>query len=153
LTNEHIRNGDEIKLKEGNIISENSKIKDMLDNAKTIAVLGLSPKPGRDSNMVARYLQKRGYKIIPVRPGQKEILGEKVCESLDEIDAFVDIVDVFINPAKLMPHVEKTIRLKPKVFWMQLTVENEKAAEILTKAGIDVVMNRCIMIDHEDLCK
>jgi len=139
-------------LKEANIISESSKIKDILDSAKTIAVLGLSPKPERDSNMVARYLQKQGYKIIPVRPGQKEILGEKVYESLDEIDVPVDIVDVFINSAKLMPHVEKTIRLKPKVFWMQLTVENEKAAEFLTKAGIDVVMNRCIKIEHENFC-
>ncbi len=139
-------------MKEANIISESSKIKDILDSAKTIAVLGLSPKPERDSNMVARYLQKQGYKIIPVRPGQKEILGEKVYESLDEIDVPVDIVDVFINSAKLMPHVEKTIRLKPKVFWMQLTVENEKAAEFLTKAGIDVVMNRCIKIEHENFC-
>ena len=139
-------------MNEANIISENSKIKDMLDSAKTIAVLGLSPKPERDSNMVARYLQKQGYKIIPVRPGQKEILGEKVYKSLDEIDVPVDIVDVFINSAKLMPHVEKTIKLKPKVFWMQLTVENEKAAKLLTKAGIDVVMNRCTMIDHEDFC-
>ena len=140
-------------MNEANIISENSKIKDMLDSAKTIAVLGLSPKPERDSNMVARYLQKQGYKIIPVRPGQKEILGEKVYKSLDEIDIPVDIVDVFINSAKLMPHVEKTIKLKPKVLWMQLTVENEKAAKLLTKAGIDVVMNRCIMIDHEDFCE
>ena len=139
-------------MKEGNIISEKSKIKDILDNAKTIAVLGLSPKPERDSNMVARYLQKQGYRIIPVRPGQKEILGEKVYESLDEIDVPVDIVDVFINSARLMPHVEKTIKLRPKVFWMQLTVENEKVAEILTGAGIDVIMNRCIMIDHEDFC-
>ncbi len=140
-------------MKTGRIITEDEDIREMLKNSKTTAVLGLSPKPERDSNKVARYMKNAGYKIIPVRPGQKEILGEKAYASLDDVDQPVDIVDVFRSSDAVMGHVEETIRLKPKVFWMQLGVENREAAELLTKAGIDVVMNRCIKIDHARLCK
>lgn len=140
-------------MKSGQIITEDGKIRDILENAKTIAILGLSPKPERDSNMVARYLKDQGYKIIPVRPAQDEILGEKACASLDDIKESVDIVDVFRNPAQIMPHAHEALRIKPKVFWMQLNIENQEAAELLTAAGIDVVMDRCIKVDHGRLCK
>ncbi len=140
-------------MKSGQIITEDGKIRDILENAKTIAILGLSPKPERDSNMVARYLKDQGYTIIPVRPAQDEILGEKAYASLDDIKEPVDIVDVFRNPAQIMPHAYEAIRLKPKVFWMQLNIENQEAAELLTAAGIDVVMDRCIKVDHGRLCK
>ena len=140
-------------MKSGQIITEDGKIKDILENANTIAILGLSPKPERDSNMVARYLKDHGYKIIPVRPAQDEILGEKAYASLDDIKEPVDIVDVFRNPAQIMPHAHEAIRIKPKVFWMQLNIENQEAAELLTAAGIDVVMDRCIKVDHGRLCK
>jgi predicted CoA-binding protein len=140
-------------MKSGQIITEDGKIKDILKTANTIAILGLSPKPERDSNMVARYLKNQGYTIIPVRPAQDEILGEKAYASLDDIKEPVDIVDVFRNPAQIMPHVHEAIRLKPKVFWMQLNIENHEAAELLTAAGIDVVMDRCIKVDHGRLCK
>ncbi len=140
-------------MKSGQIITEDSKIRDILANANTIAILGLSPKPERDSNMVARYLKDQGYTIIPVRPAQDEILGEKAYASLDDIKEPVDIVDVFRNPAQIVPHAHEAIRLKPKVFWMQLNIENHEAAELLTAAGIDVVMDRCIKVDHGRLCK
>jgi hypothetical protein len=140
-------------MKSGQIITEDGKIRDILANANTIAILGLSPKPERDSNMVARYLKDQGYTIIPVRPAQDEILGEKAYASLDDIKEPVDIVDVFRNPAQIMPHAHEAIRLKPKVFWMQLNIENHEAAELLTAAGIDVVMDRCIKVDHGRLCK
>ncbi len=140
-------------MKSGQIITEDSKIKDILANANTIAILGLSPKPERDSNMVARYLKDQGYTIIPVRPAQDEILGEKAYASLDDIKEPVDIVDVFRNPAQIVPHAHEAIRLKPKVFWMQQNIENHEAAELLTAAGIDVVMDRCIKVDHGRLCK
>ncbi len=140
-------------MKSGQIITEDGKIRDILENAKTIAILGLSPKPERDSNMVARYHKDQGYKIIPVRPAQDEILGEKAYASLDDIKEPVDIVDVFRNPAQIMPHAHEAIRIKPKVFWMQLNIENQEAAELLTAAGIDVVMDRCIKVDHGRLCK
>ena len=139
-------------MKTGRIITEDDKIRDILKNAKTIAILGLSPKPERDSNRVAGYLKDHGYRIIPVRPAQKQILGEKAYRSLDDIKEPVDIVDVFRNPAQIIPHAHEAIRLKPKVFWMQLNIENREAADLLTAAGIDVVMDRCIKVDHERLC-
>ena len=140
-------------MRSGKIINEDSDIKDMLENAKTIAILGLSPKPERDSNRVARYLKDHGYKIIPVRPGQEEILGQSAFATLDDIKENVDIVDVFRNPEQILPHAREAIRMQPKVFWMQLGIENQKAASLLVKAGIDVVMNKCIKIEHDRLCK
>jgi hypothetical protein len=135
----------------GEIITDDNKIKQLLEKTKTIAILGLSPKPERDSNRVAIYLKAQGYRIIPVRPGQNEILGEKAYASLDDIEDPVDIVDVFRNPDQLMAHAHEAIRLKPKVFWMQLDIENEEAASLLTAAGIDVIQNRCMKMEHERL--
>lgn len=140
-------------MKTGRIITEDSEIKRILENAKTIAVVGLSPKPERDSNMVANYLKNQGYRIIPVRPGQKEILGEKAHTTLDDIRENVDIVDVFRNSAQIVPHALEAVRLSPKVFWMQLNIENPEAAALLTEAGVDVVMNKCIKIEHDKLCE
>ena len=137
----------------GEIITEDTKIRNILENSRTIAILGLSPKPERDSNMVGKYLKNNGYQIIPVRPGQKEILGEKAYASIDDVKTPVDILDVFRNPAQIMPHAHEALRLKPKVFWMQLNIENEEAAKFLASAGIDVVMNRCIKIEHDRLRK
>lgn len=140
-------------MKPGKILTEDSDIKDILENAKTIAILGLSPKPERDSNRVARYLKDHGYSIIPVRPGQQEILGQSVYATLDDIKENVDIVDVFRNSEQILPHANEAIRMQPKVFWMQLGIENHEAATLLVKAGIDVVMNKCIKIEHDRLCK
>jgi predicted CoA-binding protein len=140
-------------LKPGKLIAEDSDIKDILENAKTIAILGLSPKPERESNKVARYLKDNGYSIIPVRPGQQEILGQSAYATLGEIKEDVDIVDVFRNPEQILPHAHEAIQMQPKVFWMQLGIENQEAASLLIKAGIDVVMNKCIKIEHGRLCK
>ena len=139
-------------MKPGRIITRDHEIRNMLETARAIVILGLSPKPERDSNRVARYLKDHGYRIIPVRPAQKEILGEKAYRSLDDIKEPVDIVDVFRNSAQIVPHANEAIRLKPKVFWMQLNIENREAADLLTTAGIDVVMDRCIKVEHERLC-
>ena len=139
-------------MKPGKIINDDNIIRRLLINARTIAVVGLSPKPERDSNMVASYLKDHGYRIIPVRPAQKEILGEKAYSSLDDIDESMDIVNVFRNPAQIMPHAHEALRVKPKLFWMQVGIENQAAAELLTNAGIDVVMNKCIMVEHDCLC-
>jgi len=139
-------------MKPGRIISRDHEIRNMLETARAIAILGLSPKPERDSNRVARYLKDHGYRIIPVRPAQKEILGEKAYRFIDDIKEPVDIVNVFRNSAQIVPHAHEAIRLKPKLFWMQLNIENREAAELLTAAGIDVVMDRCIKVEHERLC-
>lgn len=135
-------------MSKGKIITDAEEIKGILKEARTVAVLGLSPKPDRDSYRVADYLKKQGYRIIPVRPAQQEILGEKAYKNLDEIDGPIDIVDAFRNSAQIPSHVPEVLRLKPKVFWMQLGIENQEAAEQLTDAGINVVMNRCIKVEH-----
>ncbi len=140
-------------MKPGKIIKKDSDIKDILENAKTIAILGLSPNPERDSNKVAIYLKDHGYNIIPVRPGEQEILGQSTYATLDDIKEDVDIVDVFRNPEQILPHAHEAIRMQPKVFWMQLGIENQEAASLLVKEGIDVVMNKCIKIEHDRLCK
>ena len=140
-------------MKQGKIIKEDGDIKELLENSRTIAILGLSPKPDRESNKVAKYLKDNGYSIIPVRPGQKEILGQSAYATLDDIKKEVDIVDVFRNPEQVLPHAYEAIKIQPKVFWMQLGIENHEAALLLVKAGIDVVMNKCIKIEHDRLCK
>jgi len=140
-------------MKQGKIIKMDDDIKDMLENARTIAILGLSPKPDRESNKVANYLKDNGYSIIPVRPAQKEILGQSAYATLDDIKKDVDIVNVFRNPEQVLPHAHEAIQMQPKVFWMQLGIENHEAASLLVKAGIDVVMNKCIKIEHDRLCK
>jgi predicted CoA-binding protein len=137
-------------MKTGNIINQDDKIKGLLENNKSIAILGLSPKPERDSYKVAKYLQEKGYRIIPVRPGQKEILGEKAYASLDNIKEPIDIVNVFRRSELIIPHAEEAVRKspKPKVFWMQLNIENQEAADLLTSKGLDVVMNKCVKVEH-----
>ncbi len=135
-------------MKKGRIITADSEIRRILESNKTVAVLGLSPKPARDSHKVAAFLREKGYRIIPVRPAQKQILGETAYPNLDALDQPVDIVDVFRNSQQVPEHVEAAIRLKPKVFWMQLGIENQEAAQQLSQAGIDVIMNRCIKVEY-----
>ncbi len=140
-------------MESGKIITQDDEIRKVLDNAKSVAVLGLSPKPERDSHRIGKYLKEQGYRVIPVRPGQKEILGETAYPSLDNLREPPDIVNVFRRSEQIMPHAQEAIRVKAKFFWMQLGIENQDAAALLTEAGIDVIMNRCIMVDHGKLCK
>jgi predicted CoA-binding protein len=135
-------------MKTGRIVTDDAGIKEILSASKIIAIIGLSPKPGRDSYQVAEYLMTKGYSIIPVRPAQTEILGEKAYASLDDVPRPVDIVDVFRSSEQVMPHAHEALRCKPKTFWMQEGIENREAAALLTAAGICVVMNRCIKRDH-----
>jgi len=139
-------------MKTGRVIIDDSDIKAILASSKTVAVIGLSPKPDRDSYKVAEYLKNRGYAVIPVRPAQAEILGQKAYPSLDDVPGTVDIVDVFRSPEQVLAHAHEALRRKPKTFWMQEGIENREAAALLTAAGIDVVMNRCIKRDHARLC-
>lgn len=138
-------------MKTGRILNTDEDVKAALASAKTVAIVGLSPKPDRDSYQVAAYLQQRGYRVLPVRPAQAEILGEKAFASLDDIPGLVDIIDVFRSSDQVLPHAREALRLKPKLFWMQEGIENHEAAALLTAAGIDVVMNRCIKHDHARL--
>jgi len=131
---------------------EDGTIKKILAESRTIAVVGLSKKPDRDSYRVARYLQEHGYRIIPVNPALKEeVLGEKPYASLAEVPFPVDIVDIFRRAADVPPVVQAALPLKPKAVWIQLGIVNEEAAATATGEGIPVIMDRCIKIDHGNL--
>jgi len=127
------------------------EIREILKESKKIAIVGLSPKEERDSNKVARYLMEQGYEIVPVNPGQQEILGEKCYKSLKEIPFRVDMVDLFLNPVRIPPIVEQAIETGVKVIWMQLGVVHNESAEKAGKAGIQVVMNKCAKIEHNKI--
>ncbi|MGC1696303.1 MAG: CoA-binding protein [Pseudolabrys sp.] len=129
-----------------------SYIRSILNTVKTVAVVGISPKENRPSYFVFKYLKERGYRMIPINPGQagKEILGEKVYARLGDIPQPVDMVDIFRGSDHVMPIVRGAIALtlKPKVIWMQLTVRNDEAAKLAEDAGLKVVMNRCPKIEY-----
>ena|SRR6185437_1144132 len=129
-----------------------SYIRGILNTVKTVAMVGISPKENRPSYFVFKYLKARGYRMIPINPGQagKEILGEKVYARLGDIPQPVDMVDIFRGSDHVMPIVRAAIALtlKPKVIWMQLTVRNDEAAKLAEDAGLKVVMNRCPKIEY-----
>lgn len=129
-----------------------SYIRGILNTAKTIAMVGISPKDNRPSYFAFKYLLERGYRMIPVNPGQagKEILGQKVYAKLSDIPEPIDMVDIFRASANVPPIVDEALTLKPlpQVIWMQLTVRNDEAAAKAEAAGIKVVMNRCPKIEY-----
>jgi predicted CoA-binding protein len=129
-----------------------SYIRGILNTVKTIAMVGISPKDNRPSYFAFKYLLERGYRMIPVNPGQagKNILGQKVYAKLSDIPEPVDMVDVFRASQFVMPVVQEAIALKPKpqVVWMQLSVRDDAAAALAEAAGIKVVMNRCPKIEY-----
>lgn len=128
-----------------------NEVIEILKTSKIIAVVGLSPKAERPSNMVARYLLEAGYTVIPVNPGQSEILEQKCYNALADIPIPVDIVDIFRRPVDVPLVVADAIKIKAKVIWMQKEIVNEEAACKAREAGLKVVMDRCIKIDHTDL--
>ncbi len=127
---------------------DDNTIRRILKQNKTIAVVGLSNNWNRPSRFAAKYMKGFGYKIIPVNPSYKEILGEICYPSLLDIPGPVDIVDIFRRPQDVPPIVEDAITIGAKVVWMQLGVINEEAAERARQAGLEVVMNRCVKIEH-----
>lgn len=128
--------------------SSDDSIAQLLKRSKTIAVVGLSDSPLRPSYGVAAYMQSHGYRIIPVNPGIKGALGEKAVPSLSEVNEKIDIVDVFRRSEFVPEVVEEAIRLKVPAIWMQEGVVHEPAAERARKAGLQVVMDRCILKEH-----
>lgn len=123
-------------------------VRDLLKRVKTIAVVGLSPKPDRPSHQVARAMQGFGYRIIPVRPGVAEILGEKAYARLSDVPEPIDLVDVFRAAEHLDAIVDECIRLKIPALWIQEGIVNEAAARRAAEAGITVVMDRCLYKDY-----
>jgi uncharacterized protein len=123
-------------------------IYDLLSRVKTIAVVGLSDSPMRPSYGVSAYMQRQGYRIIPVNPHIEAALGEKSYPSVLDVPEKIDLVDVFRRPEFLDEIVDQTIQLKIPAIWIQEDIINERAAERARKAGIFVVMDRCILKEH-----
>lgn len=135
-------------------------VKEILTRYKTVAVVGLSKDPSKASHQVAEYLKQHGFHIVPVNPTADEIMGEKSYKSLlaipVEIQKTLEIVDIFRPSADILPIVEQAVQLNrlygvPYVVWMQLGIINEQAAELARKAGLTVVMDRCMMQEHKRL--
>ena len=137
-----------------------SQIKDILEETRTIAVVGLSNDPEKISHKVSAYMQQHGYKIVPVNPFVDYVLGEKCYKSLlnipVETQRTIDIINIFRKTEDVLPIVEQAIQLKAAlgktfVFWIQLGIINEQAAEAARHAGLVVVMDKCLMVEHQHL--
>lgn len=126
-------------------------IEKILAQSKTIAVVGISDKAERPSYRVAKYLQDHGYRIIPVNPRLDEVLGEKCYSGLDSVPDKIDVVDIFRRPDDVLPIVKSAINLGVNTIWMQEGVANEEAAHIAKAAGLNIIMDRCMLKEHSKL--
>lgn len=130
---------------------DDERIRKLLKEAKTVAVVGLSPRLERPSNMIAAYLISQGYEVIPVNPGHREILGRTCYPELRSIPGKIDIVDIFRRAEDVVPIVEQAVEIGAGSIWMQQGIVNEEAAELAGSAGMTVIMDRCIKVDHSQL--
>ncbi|MFC2020796.1 CoA-binding protein [Chloroflexota bacterium] len=121
---------------------------EILRSSRTVAMVGLSANPDRPSNKVARYLKEKGYEIIPVNPGEKVILEETCYPDLSSITVHVDVVDIFRRSEDVLPIVHEAVEIGANVVWMQEGVINEEAETYARKAGLKVVMDRCMRKEH-----
>lgn len=135
------------------ISSDVAAIRRLLASARRIAVVGCSPNPSRDSHDVARYLIAAGYDVIPVNPGQDDLLGRRCYPDVSSIPEPVDIVDIFRRPEHVPEVVEEAVAARAGAVWMQLGVGNADAARRAVEAGLDVVVESCIKVAHEALVR
>lgn len=127
---------------------QNETIDRLLRTVKTIAVVGLSSQQTRPGYYVPAYLQRQGYRIIPVNPNLDEALGEQAFPTLRSIPEQVDLVQLFRRPEKVLPFVEEAIEIGARAVWMQSGIVNQAAADRAREAGLDVVMDACMMVEH-----
>ncbi len=133
-------------------VSSKQEIRDILNRSSVIAVVGLSDRPERPSHQVARYLQEHGYRIIPVNPRlEGPVLGERPYPDLDSVPEPVDVVDIFRRPKEVPGVVDAAVRIGAPVVWMQLGIRHQEAAERAEAAGVRVVMDRCVKLEHQAL--
>lgn len=123
-------------------------VRRILDSSRTIAVVGLSTSPQKDSHAVASFLQSKGFRIIPVHPKAERILGERVYKRVTDIPESVDIVNVFRPSHECPEHAEQAVRICAKALWLQLNIFSEEAAAIASAGGLDVIMGLCMKIEH-----
>lgn len=128
-----------------------SDIKKILQESKTIAIVGVSDKPSRDSHMVMQFLLNSGYNAIPVNPTYQQILGKKCYPNLQQIKEPVHIVDIFRKSDEVMTIVEDAVAISAKTVWMQLGIINNEAADLAKRSSLNVIMNRCIKIEYNRL--
>jgi predicted CoA-binding protein len=126
-----------------------NEIRSILKDSKTIAVVGMSPNPERISHQIGLYLQKAGYNVIPVYPGVDKVAGIPAYSNLEEIPQPVDIVNVFRRSEFVMDVAQSAVDVKAKAIWMQEGVINHAASEYASNHGVEVIMDRCIMVDHQ----
>ncbi len=131
--------------------TDQTMMKEILLSAKTVAVVGLSSNPEKDSYGIAEYLKAQGYRIIPVNPTATEILGRQAYPNLSAIPDKVDVVQIFRKPEDVPPVVEEAIKVGAKVVWMQEGIVHEEAAQKAREAGLQVVMNACMRVAHRTL--
>ncbi|MDP9295549.1 MAG: CoA-binding protein [Actinomycetota bacterium] len=134
-------------------VPSDEELRSILDDAKTIAVVGLSSKPHRDSHGVARYLQRAGYRIVPVNPKESDVLGERAYSTLADIpsDVEIDVVDVFRRAEDTPPIAQAAADRGAKVLWLQDGIVNDESRAIAEGAGLTVVMGTCMMREHQRL--
>jgi uncharacterized protein len=130
---------------------DDAELRSLLERAGTIVVVGLSAKPHRDSHRVARYLQERGYRVVPVNPKETEVLGEKAYPSLLDVPGPIDIVDVFRRPEHTPEIAREAVRAGAKTLWLQVGIVSEEARRIAEDGGLDVIMGLCLMVEHRRL--
>ena len=132
-------------------MGQDEAIRELLQTSRVIAIVGLSADEDKPSNGVARYLKSKGFRIIPVNPGQDTILGERSYKSLADIPEPVDVVDIFMRAEKVLPFVEEAIKLKPKAIWLQLGIVSEAAKAAAQGRGIMFVQDKCVKQEHARL--
>lgn len=132
-------------------MSSTDRIRDLLLRTRTIAVVGYSANPARASHWIAEYLQRVGYRVVPVNPGLESALGERCFRSLADVDVPVDLVNVFRSPPAVPEIVEQAIAKRARAVWMQEGAENEQAASAARAAGLEAIVGRCIFRDHSAL--
>jgi len=134
-------------------MTQSHAIRQSLADCKTIAVVGLSPKPHRDSFRVAQYMQAHGFRIIPINPNAPEVLGERAYATLTEAAAHerIDMVNCFRNSEDIPPLAAEAIAIGAKSLWLQIGVIHEAAAKQATQAGLNVVQDKCLMVEHRQL--
>ena len=139
-----------------NILESDAEIRELLENTKTIAVVGIKMESYQPAFYVPQYMKTVGYKIVPVPvyyPDATEILGEKVYRNLVNIPQEIDLVNVFRRPNDVAKHAEDILAKKPKAVWLQSGIRNDEVAETLAKAGIKVVQDACLMVEHRTLMR
>jgi predicted CoA-binding protein len=135
------------------LVEDDHGISRVLESTRRIAVLGIKVEPGQPANYVPAYAQRAGLEVVPVPvyyPDATEILGAKVYRRVADVPGDVDMVNVFRRPSDIPPHLDDIIAKKPKSVWFQLGIRNDAAAEKLARAGIDVIQNRCLMVELQD---